>query len=456
LKAEPRIVVIGGVAAGMSAASQARRRNPEAQLVVFERGDQISYGACGMPYNIADPQRVMDDLVVLTPEQARDDRGIELHLGHEVVSLDPEAAEVVVRDLEAEEERREPYHALIIATGARATQLRFPGNDLPGVVALRTLDDGRQLRHLLEDEPTRAVIVGGGYIGMEMAHVLVARGLHVTVLEKMPQILPGWHPETVARVDEVLRGHGVEVLTGVSLTAAEAGQDGSVKEVVTDAGHIAADLMLVAAGVQPNVELATDAGLRLGETGAIWVNQYQQTSNPAIWAAGDCAESYHRILRKNAWIPLGTTANKQGRIAGANAVGGKQRFRGIVGTAGFVVFDQEVARTGLSPEQARSEGFEPELVTIRQRSRAHAYPGGTMVQVTLIADGPSGLLLGAEITGKEGAALRINTVATALAAHLSVADLQGLDLAYAPPFAPVWDPLLVAANQLIKKVGRAQ
>jgi NADPH-dependent 2,4-dienoyl-CoA reductase/sulfur reductase-like enzyme len=362
----------------------------------------------------------------------------------------------VVRDLEAEEERREPYHALIIATGARATQLRFPGNDLPGVVALRTLDDGRQLRHLLEDEPTRAVIVGGGYIGMEMAHVLVARGLHVTVLEKMPQILPGWHPETVARVDEVLRGHGVEVLTGVSLTAAEAGQDGSVKEVVTDAGHIAADLMLVAAGVQPNVELATDAGLRLGETGAIWVNQYQQTSNPAIWAAGDCAESYHRILRKNAWIPLGTTANKQGRIAGANAVGGKQRFRGIVGTAGFVVFDQEVARTGLSPEQARSEGFEPELVTIRQRSRAHAYPGGTMVQVTLIADGPSGLLLGAEITGKEGAALRINTVATALAAHLSVADLQGLDLAYAPPFAPVWDPLLVAANQLIKKVGRAQ
>jgi NADPH-dependent 2,4-dienoyl-CoA reductase/sulfur reductase-like enzyme len=456
LKAEPRIVVIGGVAAGMSAASQARRRNPEAQLVVFERGDQISYGACGMPYNIADPQRVMDDLIVLTPEQARDDRGIELHLGHEVVSIDPEAAEVVVRDLEAEQERREPYQALIIATGARATRLRFPGNDLPGVVALRTLDDGRQLRRLLEDEPTRAVIVGGGYIGMEMAHVLLARGLHVTVLEKMPQILPGWHAETVSRVDEVLRGHGVEVLTGVSLTAAEAGPDGSVSKVVTDTGELAADLVLVAAGVQPNVELAADAGLRLGDTGAIWVNQYQQTSNQAIWTAGDCAEAYHRILRKNAWIPLGTTANKQGRIAGANAVGGKQRFRGIVGTAGFVVFDQEVARTGLSLEQARSEGFDPELVTIRQRSRAHAYPGGTMIQVTLIADGPSGLLLGAEITGKEGAALRINTVATALAAHLSVADLQGLDLAYAPPFAPVWDPLLVAANQLIKKVGRAQ
>jgi NADPH-dependent 2,4-dienoyl-CoA reductase/sulfur reductase-like enzyme len=456
LNAGSRIVVIGGVAAGMSAASQARRRNPEARLVVFERGDQISYGACGMPYNIADPQRVMDDLVVLTPEQARDDRGIELHLGHEVISLDPEAAEVLVRNLATEEERREPYDALIIATGARATQLRFAGNDLPGVVALRTLDDGRQIRRLLEHGPTRAVIIGGGYIGMEMAHVLVARGLHVTVLEKMPQILPGWHPDTVARVEEVLKDHGVELHTGVTLTAAEAGQDGSVKEVVTDAGRFAADLVLVAAGVRPNVELAADAGLRLGETGAIWVNQYQQTSSQAIWAAGDCAEAYHRILRKNAWIPLGTTANKQGRISGANAVGGNLRFRGIVGTAGFVVFDQEVARTGLSLEQARSEGFEPVLVTIRQRSRAHAYPGGTMIQVTLIADGPSGLLLGAEITGKEGAALRINTVAAALATHLNVVDLQGLDLAYAPPFAPVWDPLLVAANQLIKKVGRAQ
>jgi NADPH-dependent 2,4-dienoyl-CoA reductase/sulfur reductase-like enzyme len=439
----------------MSAASQARRRNPEARLTVFEQGDLISYGACGMPYNIADASREMDDLVVLTPEQARKDRGIDLHTGHEVVAIDTAAAEVQVRDAATGEERREPYDALIIATGARASRLRFPGNDLPGVVVLRTLDDGRQIKALLEHNPTRAVIIGAGYIGMEMAHVLTERELQVTVLEKMPQILPGWHQETVKRVEEVLGSHGVEVHTDVRVDEARGDADGKVSTVVTDAGSFAADLVLVAAGVRPNVEVAAAAGLRLGETGAIWVNQYQQTSDPAIWAAGDCAEAYHRVLRKNAWIPLGTTANKQGRIAGANAVGSRQRFRGIVGTAGFVVFDLEVARTGLSVEQARAEGFEPEVVTIRQRSRAHAYPGGVMVQVTLIADGPSGLLLGAEITGSEGAALRINTVATALAAHLSVADLQGLDLAYAPPFAPVWDPLLVAANQLIKKVGRA-
>jgi NADPH-dependent 2,4-dienoyl-CoA reductase/sulfur reductase-like enzyme len=323
------------------------------------------------------------------------------------------------------------------------------------VLVLRTLDDGRQLKQVLEHGPSRAVIIGAGYIGMEMAHVLTERELQVTVLEKMPQILPGWHQETVTRVEDVLKSRGVEIHTNVKVEEAASDADGKVSSVVTDAGSFAADLVLVAAGVRPNVELAGAAGLRLGETGAIWVNQYQQTSDPAIWAAGDCAEAYHRVLRKNVWVPLGTTANKQGRIAGANAVGARQRFRGIVGTAGFVVFDLEVARTGLSVEQARAEGFEPEVVTIRQRSRAHAYPGGTMVQVTLVADGPSGLLLGAEMTGNEGAALRVNTVATALAAHLSMADLQGLDLAYAPPFAPVWDPLLVAANQLIKKVGRA-
>jgi NADPH-dependent 2,4-dienoyl-CoA reductase/sulfur reductase-like enzyme len=227
-----------------------------------------------------------------------------------------------------------------------------------------------------------------------------------------------------------------------------------VAAVHTDQGSIAADLVVVAVGVRPNVSLAADAGLRIGDTGAIWVNQYQQTSNPQVWAAGDCSESYHRVLRRNAWVPLGTTANKQGRVAGANAAGARQRFAGIVGTAGFVVFDLQVARTGLGVAEAEAEGFEPVWVTIRQRSRAHGIAGGAPVQVTLVADGPSGILLGAELVGAEGAALRADILATALAAHLTVADVQNLDLVYAPPFAPVWDPVLVAANQLVKKVGR--
>jgi len=448
-----RVLVVGGVAAGMSAASQIRRRSPKTRVTVYERGDFISYGACGMPYNIEDPERDIEDLVVLSAEHARDKRGIDLKLRHEATALDLENRALTVVDRGKGKESNESFDALVIATGARALRLPLDGFDLPGVHVLRDLGDGRAIKEALEDEPKRAVIVGAGYIGMEMAHVLTERGLSVTVLEKMTQLLPEWHQETVAVVEEKLEERGVEFHTGVTVTGAEAGSDGRVAAVHTDDGRFGSDLVLVAAGIRPNVELATVAGLRIGETGAIWVSQQQQTSHDAVWAAGDCAEAYHRVLRRNAWIPLGTTANKQGRIAGANVVGADQQFRGIVGTCGFTVFDLEVARSGLGEDEAKAEGFDPVAVTIRQRSRAHGYPGGVPIQVLLIADRETGLLLGGEIVGKEGAALRINTLATALAGHMSVADLQSLDLVYAPPFASVWDPVLVAANQLIKKVG---
>jgi NADPH-dependent 2,4-dienoyl-CoA reductase/sulfur reductase-like enzyme len=447
-----RVLVVGGVAAGMSAASQIRRRRPKTRVRVFEKGDWISYGACGMPYNIEDPKRGIEDLVVLTAEEARRKRGIGLRLRHEVRAIDLAGGFLTVTDLDKGKDLREPFDALVIATGARAVRLPLEGLDLPGVEVLRELSDGAVIKKLLANRPRSAVIIGAGYIGMEMAHVLAARGLAVTVLEKQAQLLPGWHEETVAVVEKTLDAHGVGYHTGVSVEGAEAGKDGRVAAVVTDRGRFEADLVLVAAGVRPNTELAAAAGLRIGDSRAIWVNQHLQTSHEAVWAAGDCAEAYHRVLRRNVWIPLGTTANKQGRIAGANVLGANERFRGIVGTAGFVVFDLEVARTGIGEQQAAAEGFDPVAVTIRQRSRAHAYPDGVPVQVRLIADRETGLLLGGELTGTEGAALRVNTLATALASHLTVADLQGLDLVYAPPFAPVWDPVLVAANQLAKSL----
>jgi len=450
-----RIVVVGAVAAGMSAASQAKRRRSDAQLVVFEKGSDISYGACGMPYNLADAERSIEDLAVLTPQQAIEERGIDLHLRHEVTHIDREARQVVVRNHDSGEDHSEPYDALILATGARPRTLeRLPHMDHERSLVLRTLQDGRKLKPLLHKDARRAVILGGGYIGLEMCESLQRRGIQVTIIEKTPQILPGWHTETVARVMEELKDHEIAVHTDETVVGAEQAEDGSLAALVTSSQKIPADLVLTAVGIQPNAELAAAAGLRIGASGAIWVNQYQQTSDEMIWAAGDCCEAYHRILRKNSWLPLGTTANKQGRIAGANASGESLRFRGIVGTAGFKVFDLEVARSGLSLEEARKEGFEPVMVTIRQRSRGHSFPGGAPVYVTLFADGPSGLLLGGEIVGKDGAVLRINTLAAALAAHLNVADLQGMDLVYAPPFAPVWDPLLVAANQLIKKIGK--
>jgi NADPH-dependent 2,4-dienoyl-CoA reductase/sulfur reductase-like enzyme len=448
-----RVLVVGGVAAGMSAASQIRRRHPKARVTVFERGDFISYGACGMPYNIEDPERDIEDLVVLTAEDARKKRGIDLKLRHEAKGLDLDRGTLTVIDLKSGKEAHEAFDALVIATGARALRLPLDGFDLSGVHVLRDLNDGNAIKEALKEEPKRAVIVGAGYIGMEMAHVLTERGLSVTVLEKLPQLLPEWHEDTVAVVEETLDKRGVEFHAGVTVKGAEAGADGRVAAVLTDDGHFDADLVLVAAGVRPNVELASAGGLRIGDTGAIWVNQQQQTSHEAVWSAGDCAEAYHRVLRRNAWIPLGTTANKQGRIAGANVVGADQQFRGIVGTCGFVVFDLEVARSGLGEEEAKREGFDPVAVTIRQRSRAHGFPGGVPIQVMLIADRETGLLLGGEIVGTEGAALRVNTLATALAGHMTVADLQNLDLVYAPPFASVWDPVLVAANQLIKRVG---
>jgi len=448
-----RVLVVGGVAAGMSAASQIRRRHPKTRVTVFERGDYISYGACGLPYNIEDPEREIEDLVVLTAEHAREKRGIDLRLRHEARELDVDRGTLTVVDLDSGTETHEPFDALVIATGARAIRPPLDGFDLPGVEVLRDLSDGAAIKNALKDGPKSAVVVGAGYIGMEMAHVLTERGLSVTVLEKLPQLLPGWHEETVAMVAETLSSHGVEFHTGATVTAAEAGSGGRVAAVLTDDGRYDADLVLVAVGVRPNVELAASGGLRIGDTGAIWVSQQQQTSHEAVWSAGDCAEAYHRVLRRNAWIPLGTTANKQGRIAGANVLGLGQRFSGIVGTAGFVVFDLEVARSGLGEDEAKAEGFDPVAVTIRQRSRAHGYPDGVPIQIRLVADRETGLLLGGEFAGREGAALRSNTLATALAGHMTVAELQSLDLVYAPPFASVWDPVLVAANQLIKEVG---
>jgi NADPH-dependent 2,4-dienoyl-CoA reductase/sulfur reductase-like enzyme len=448
-----RVIVIGGVAAGMSAASQIKRRRPKSKVTVFERGEYISYGACGMPYNIEDPNRSIDDLVVLTPKVAREKRGIDLHLRHEATAIDLDASRVTVLDRDSGAERHESFDELVIATGARAVRLPLDGFDLPGVLVLRDLADGAAVKAALHDRPKRAVIIGAGYIGMEMAHVLTERGLEVEVVERLPQILAEWSSPTVERVEETLSSRGVSVHTGVTVEAAEAGADGRVAAVVTDGGRLEADLVLVAAGIRPNVELAAGAGLRIGDTGAIWVNQNQQTSHESVWAAGDCAEAYHRVLRRNYWLPLGTTANKQGRIAGANVAGSAQRFRGIVGTCGFVVFDLEVARSGLGEKEARDEGFDPVSVTIRQGSRAHGFPDGSPVQVVLIADRETGLLLGGEIVGREGAALRSNVIAAALAAHATVAELQSFDLVYAPPFAPVWDPVLVAANQLIKEVA---
>ncbi len=448
-----RIVVIGGVAAGMSAASQAKRRAPDAEVVVLERGPFVSYGSCGMPYNILDPARSIEDLVVITPERFRAERGIDVRTRHEVLAIDVARREVLVRDLYGPRRFELGYDALVIATGAHAVRPPIGGMDLPGVFVLRELTDGEAMkRFLAEAEPRRAVLVGAGYIGMEMAEALRGRGLEVTVLEKLDQILPGFLPPIVDRVGAELARHGITVETGVSvLRIARADEHLSV---VTDRGSHATDVVLVSVGVRPSATLAESGGIALGETGAIAVDEEMRTSAPRVWAAGDCAEARHLVTGRAAWIPLGTTANKQGKLAGANAAGAHERFGGVVGSAAFKVFDLEVGRTGLGPADAARAGLESIAATSTHRSRGHAYPGSTEIATVLVAERGSGRLLGAQMVGGEGVTGRIDVLATALTARMTVSDLEQLDLAYAPPLAPVYDPLLIAAGVAAKTLAK--
>lgn len=451
-----RIVVIGGVAAGMSAASQAKRRMPEAEVIVLERGPFISYGACGMPYNIEDPTRAMDDLIVLTPEVARERRGIDVRTGHEVLALDAESKTVRYRTSSAEgaEEQKLSYDRLIIATGARAVVPPIPGADLPGVFLLRDLEDGFAIKNYVKERGVReAIIVGGGYIGLEMADGLRGRGVDVRIIEMLDQVAAGFSdgPAKIAAAE--LERQGVALSLGTRVEAIEAAEGGSLR-VRTNKGAFEAPLVLLSIGVRPNRELAAEAGVAIGPTGAIAVDATQRTSLEDVFAAGDCAEALHRVTGGPTYIPLGTTANKQGKIAGANAAGAQERFEGIVGTAAFKVFQIELARTGLGLKEATRAGFSAFESVSEHSTRGHGYPGGGRLHTTLIVEHGTGKLLGAQLAGDEGAAARINVYAAALASSATVYELANYDLAYAPPFAPVYDPILIAATVAQKDLAR--
>ncbi len=440
-----QVVVIGGVAAGMSAASQAKRRMPDAEVIVLERGPYVSYGACGMPYNIADPQRAIDDLVVITAEEFRNTRSIDVRTRHAVRAIDATRKELAVRDHVSARDYTQRYDKLVLATGAEAARPPISGLDLPGVFLLRELTDGAAIKRFIEKVvPRHATIIGGGYIGMEMADVLSKRGLEVHVLERASQIIPGFELVIADIVAEQLHRHGVCVDTGVTVQRIEA--TGHGVSVRTNKGEVATDMVIVSVGVRPNVALARSAGVQLGASGAIAVDAMQRTNITDILAAGDCAEAFHEVLRQPAYIPLGTTANKQGKVAGANAVGAEERFVGIAGTAGFRVFDLEVARTGIGAAEISRYGLDALSSVSRHSSRGHHYPGSTPITTVVFAERGSSRLLGAQMVGADTVAKRIDVFATALHARMNLRDVESLDLAYAPPFAPVYDPVLIAAT----------
>ncbi len=429
------LVVIGGVAAGMSAAARARRQDASLEITVLEKGDAVSYGACGLPYLLEGRVRRPQDLIVYTPEYFRRERNITVRTGARVTAIAHPR-----REVQLENGERLGYSRLVIATGARPAA-RISGADLPHVFTLQTLADGeRLLCFLREKRPRRAVVIGAGYIGLEAVEALRHNGLAVTLLERDPYMLRRNDAALTEAVRRRLERFRVDVRLGREVAAIE-------PDRVDD---VPCDMVLLAAGIRPNSELAAEAGIERGRTGAIRVDERMETNLPGVYAAGDCAEVNHLVTGRPAYIPLGTTANKQGRVAGANAAGARERFPGVVGTAILSVCGLGIGMTGLSEEQARAEGFSPVAAKIEARSRPR-YFHGRPTTVELVADRNTGRLLGGTVMSEEGAAGRINVIATALASRMRAAEFEHLDLCYAPPFAPVWDPVLIAAQQLAKK-----
>jgi NADPH-dependent 2,4-dienoyl-CoA reductase/sulfur reductase-like enzyme len=448
-----RMVVVGGDAAGMSAASQARkRRGPgELEIVAFERGRHTSYSACGLPYYAGDVVEDWRDLVARTPEEHAE-QDIEVRTRHEVDAIDLEARRVRVRDLDGGRVVEEPWDVLVVATGSEPVRPPIDGIDLPGVHGLSVLQDGIDLRAAIDAGPRRAVIVGGGYIGLEAAEALVNRGVPTALVEAAPQVMSRIDPDMGELVSDAVRKIGVELLLEEEVEAIEG--DGRVRAVRTVKRTLDADLVILGLGTRPAVGLAEASGVELGPSGAIAVNPRLRTRHDGVWAAGDCAESRHLVSGRPVSYHLGTIANKQGRVCGINIGGGYATFPGVLGTAVSKVCEVEVARTGLSEAELADLGLEWEQTVVDSTTRAYYFPGAAPIRTKALAERRSGRLLGAQIVGKEGAAKRIDVFATALWNGMTVDEMVNMDLSYAPPFSPVWDPVLIATRKLSEQVDR--
>jgi len=445
-----KLVVIGGDAAGMSAASKVRREHPDREIVVFERGRHTSYAACGMPYFIAGQVESSDRLIARRPEVFREKQNIDVRTLHEVLAIDTEQRRVQVRDLEQESTFWEDWDHLLIATGASPIVPDLPNIDAEGIFSLSTLQSGIEVFEYVESRsPGKAVVVGGGYIGIEMAEALLERGLEVALIDMAPEVMVSMDADIAESISQTMRDAGVSVFLREKLERFETNSNGTLRAVVTDRQTLEADLVILGIGVRPNSELAEAAGIELGANGAIKVNKRLETSVPRVWAAGDCAESFHRVKDRQVFIALGTVANKHGLVAGINISGGTMEFPGVLGTAITRFQDLEISRTGLSEKEAEEIGIPFRARTIDALTRSHYFPGSAKVKVKLLAEEATGRLLGGQIVGGKGAAKRIDTIAAAITARLTAEQLVYMDLSYAPPFSPVWDPVQTAARTLL-------
>ncbi|PSQ30238.1 pyridine nucleotide-disulfide oxidoreductase [Halobacteriales archaeon QS_9_67_15] len=472
MTADP-FVVIGGDAAGLSAASKCKREAPDRDVVVFEKGRWVSYAHCGTPYFVKGEVEQLTDLLSLSPTEV-DDRGIDLRREHEVVDIDTDGRTVSVRAPDGDRVEQ-PYGDLLVATGAHALTAPVGGSDLPGAFSLHGLDDAAAIRAALEppgeatpeslgggdyldpavidryaawEPPETVAIVGGGSVGVEMSEAFTARGLDIHLFQRSGHVLDPFGEAVAERVETELRERGVALHMETEVERL-AGDDRVERLECAGGTALDVDLALVGVGVRPNVGLVADTPVELGESGAVAVDDCGRTAVDGVYAAGDCAEARHTVTGEFDWVPLGLTANRAGRAVGQTVAGDPKPTGDIAGTAVVKAFDQECGRVGIvDHERARQAGFDPVTETITTASRSGYYPGAAEIVVSLTADRESGRLLGGTIVGTDRAAVRIDTVATALEGDMTVDEVENLDLAYAPPFSPVWDPVLTAAKVL--------
>lgn len=449
------VLIIGGVAAGTKTAAKVRRENPGLKVVVLTREKHVSYAGCGLPYYIGGIIQEEKELLVRKPEDFRIDNDIEVMTAHEAVRILPAEKKVVARDLEKGIDLDFSYDQLVLATGASPFIPPVPGTDLKNIFTVRSVVEAFKVKELIAEGGVKtAVVVGGGLIGLEMAENLSRRGINTTVVELAGQVLPPYDTEVALCIEKHLREKGVEILTGTGVTGFEDNGGGEVAAVLTTAGPIKADLAVLAVGVRPNVKLAQDCGIELGLTGAIKVNEQLETNIEGVYAVGDCAENVNLITGQPSWYPMGSTANKTGRVAGLNLAGGeKDTMPGVLGTSIVKVFDLNAAKTGLSERDAQAAGYDVETVLVPAADRAHYYPGHKEIITKLMVDRRSRRVLGGQVFGEGVVDKPIDILATAITFGATVDQLAKLDLAYAPPFSSAMSSTIVAANVMINKLA---
>ncbi|MDI6451495.1 FAD-dependent oxidoreductase [Anaerobaca lacustris] len=452
-----RVVIVGGVAAGPKVASKVIRLCPEAEVTIVEKGKLLSYAGCGLPYYVSGVVKDQKELMCTPVGAVRDSvffqhvKNVKVLNETEAMEVDRASRRVRVRDLLRGQESWLNYDKLVLATGAKPVVPPIPGTDLCNVFTLQGVHDAEGIRAAVAQDTARdVVIVGGGLIGVEITEALVQRGCRVTIVEMMPQILRILDPDIVRLVGQHMESHGVRVLTNTKLERIE-GEE-SVKAVQTSGGRIAADMVVLAIGVRPNVALAEAANLEIGPTRAIKVNDRMQTSDPNIYAAGDCVECNDLMTGKPCFVPLDSTANKQGRVAAVNLCGGEDHFPGVLGSTVCKVFDFCVARTGLGESAAKDQGYDVVTAWAPAPDKAHFMPEAKLLMLKLIADRKTRKLLGVQAVGPGAGDKRIDVVAMALMAGMTVDQLANADLCYAPPFAPAMDNIITAANIVRNKI----